>query len=62
MAAIYEEFIRCKCGGADFREEKIGTLPKGLRQRRQDEQHIVHPSVETHVNYICTACNKKLDI
>lgn len=62
MAAIYEEFIRCECGGADFREEKIVTLPKGLRKRNMDEQHITHPSIETHVNYICTKCNKKMDL
>lgn len=62
MAAIYEDFIRCECGGADFKEETIVTLPKGLRKRGMDEQHIQHPTLEKQVNYVCIACNKKMDL
>lgn len=62
MPVIHEDFVRCECGHADFKKEEVVTLPLGLRPRYQNELHIEHPTLDKQIHYVCTRCNKKLDI
>lgn len=62
MPVMHEDFIRCSCGNADFKEDVVVTLPTGLKPRYINEKHIAHPTLDRKVEYICTNCGKKQEI
>jgi hypothetical protein len=62
MAVVHEEFIRCSCGCADFKEETVVTLPKGLQPRYINERETPQPALERTINYYCAACGTKLNV
>ena len=62
MPVMHEDFIRCKCTNAEFEKKEIVTLPTGLRPRYKNELGVEHPALEKEIQYICTRCNRSLDI
>jgi hypothetical protein len=62
MPVLHEEFIRCSCGNADFEEKVVVTLPNQIKKRYVNELGVAHPTLEKQIHYICTGCEKRLDI
>lgn len=60
MAVIYEDFIRCSCGCADYKEEKTLTFNKSLLPR--DSKLVQLPAMAYEYRYLCTGCNKELQL
>lgn len=58
---IHEDFHRCECGSADFKEEKVVTLLKG-RPRSEMDYSKKRAVLDEQIHYICTGCNKKQDL
>lgn len=61
MAILNEEFLRCSCGGADFRKEEIVTLPLKVKKRYGLERANELPILDKTVIYVCTSCLQQLD-
>lgn len=59
MGVVYEEFIRCTCDNATFREEKQVTVHKKVLKRSSLLLPIA--SIDEEYRYFCTKCNEELD-
>lgn len=59
MAIMSEDFIRCECGSADFREETILTFHKAVLPRDSKTTKLVPMDSEYH--YVCRSCGKELN-
>ena len=55
---VQEDFIRCSCGCADFKEDRILTFRNTVKSR--DTKRIPLPYMEEEFRYFCRQCDKEL--